>query len=331
MILGYHKAKKPGPLCPGSHKELPMTPHKWGACSPEPGIPLCSTCKRRHTLVVNRVKAAWRLKRVQTDGDMSVLLDAMTGAELSERASEIADKSEGRITVETPEQLRDGMIAVAWGTRIGDKHRGATREGASQYIGSSRVIAFRWNAGEWDAQKMGIGIDETEVPRELELEIEDMTIEFAGMVERVIIYGPRGNAELELNITNVVYPSVGMTFRAIIEEDGDFIRLSGRTTYSHPERLLGSIVRRESVINRRLGLVPCCTRDHDGDGRCDHHPDGVTITGRTVVGQAMREGFARSFAHGFNKYAGDSEPRSVVEYAGVQEFGVPTPPPFKKG
>lgn len=298
-----------------------MTPHKWGTCSPEPGAPLCTVCKRRHRLVVDRVRAAWRQKRVMTDGDMAVLLDAMSGAELNERASEIADRSAGRITIETPEQLRDGMIAVAWGTRVGDKHRGATREGASQYIGSSRVIAFRWHAGEYNVFEAGIGINDVfDVPRELELTIEDMTVEFAGMVERVIVYGPRGNAELELKITNVVYPKVGMTFRAIIEEEGDFIRLTGRTSYAHPERLLGEIVRRESVINRRqLGLVPCCARDHDGDGRCDHHPNGLTITGRTPA--TLRDHMREAFSHGATKYPTELGTLTEAELASVHEFG----------
>lgn len=228
-----------------------MQPHKWGACSPEPGIPLCSACKRRHRLVTNYVKAAWRLKRVQTDPTMAIIIDALT-TDAVVPAAEIADKSEGRITIENMQPRQGEYIAVAWGTRVGDKHCNAYRESASQYIASSRVSSFRWHPGTSDAVKMGVGIDETEVPRELELHIEDMTVEFAGMVERVIIYNARGHGELELSIANVVYPTVGMTFRAIIEEEGDFVRLSGRTSYDHPQRLLGSIVRRESVINRHL-------------------------------------------------------------------------------
>lgn len=48
------------------------------------------------------VRAAWRHKRVLTDPDVAVVLDAMLSCESAERVREVASTAGGRVTVERP-------------------------------------------------------------------------------------------------------------------------------------------------------------------------------------------------------------------------------------
>lgn len=133
------------------------------------------------------VRAAWRQMRVNTDGDMSVLVDAWrVGAYGS--MHEIADDSNGRITVETDEQLRDGIIAVAWEIELHHPLRGAPylvlqpdgqpKPKKRKYLGSSRAV-YR-----------GMVHDEVDV------DIEEIHIEFTGTVTHVGLYAPDGHEAL---------------------------------------------------------------------------------------------------------------------------------------
>ncbi len=174
--------------------------------------PPCNACKAyfkvqqaARKLVTQGIRAAWRQKRVCTDGDMGALLDGWMQDDMRP-AFEIADRSNGRITVETEEQLRSGLIAVAWAL----EHPPAVGIGGVTPI-YDRTRTVRRYIASGAAQFNGkLAHDEIAV------EVEPMCAEFEGTVRVVSIYGYKGEEIIALSLDDPQFVRIGDTFIAIV-------------------------------------------------------------------------------------------------------------------
>lgn len=72
----------------------------------------CAQKYRSIAVPRNIARAWWCMKRVQTDPDVAVVLDALLEGASADRVRAAADASRGRVVVERPETT--GLTAVLW-------------------------------------------------------------------------------------------------------------------------------------------------------------------------------------------------------------------------
>lgn len=177
------------------------------------------------------IRAAWRQKRVCTDGDMSALLDAWMQDDMRP-AFEIADRSNGRITVETHEQLRSGLIAAVWAVEPNVPGRATPMAFGEDgiYRPAKRYLASgpaHYNAAVHD---------------EIQIDVPDMVVDFEGSAQLVTLHGARGEEVFSLAF-DARHVRAGDTLCVLDRAAGDRIDV----TVSPSGRPMGRIHRARTV------------------------------------------------------------------------------------
>lgn len=242
--------------------EMPPWKEHDHRCSPMAGDgPPCDRCKRYYkdrervrAVVKQGVRAARLHKRVHTDGDMSCVLDAWERGDLS-HAFEVADRSDGRITVETSEQLGAGIIAALWTVENEPSIQPTARTpGVVAYRSDKQVRRF---LGSSEARFRGMIHDDIDV------DIDDIKIEHAGYTREISLHGSRGEQILVLSFDDPKYVQRGDTFSCCRRETGDRVvpvftrggRPAGRVFNEHSVGL--AVLKAESKVVPRWQASTC--------------------------------------------------------------------------
>lgn len=167
--------------------------------------PPCRDCrayfKARENIAAG-LRAAWRQRRVQTDRDMSVLLDSWEehGGNASSAMFEIADASDGRITIETSEQLASPTLILAVFARENE------RVGTSEppiYRTDRQVLRYLGSA----PAKIPVAVHD-----EMSIECDPIEVEFEGDARVGQLYGSRGELLVEFLFDTMYRLRKGDTF-----------------------------------------------------------------------------------------------------------------------